>query len=110
MLTTTLVYFNDKDYLIFCRAYGSKSSHFGLNVPTDDFTNYISQCQKLLSKIVLKKPYKLQIGLSIKKSITKNIWPNFDIDLECTPHLEFVTMHLIQCKLLRDFNWKSRNM
>lgn len=63
-----------------------------------------------MSKIVLKKPYKLQIELSIKKSIVKNIWPNFDIDLECIPHIEFVTMLLIQCKLLRDFNWKSRNM
>lgn len=65
--------------------------------------HYVKNCFK-------KKPYKLQIGLSIKKSIIKNIWPNFDIDLECILHIEFVTMHLIQCKLLRDFNWKSRNM
>lgn len=44
MLTTTPVNFSDQDYLIFCKAYGSKSGHFGLNVPTDNFTNYISQC------------------------------------------------------------------
>ncbi|CAI6351142.1 unnamed protein product [Macrosiphum euphorbiae] len=110
MLTATPINFSDEDYLIFCRAYGSKSGHFGLNVPTDDFTNYISHCQKLLAKIVLKTPHKLQIGLSVKKLIVKKIWPNLDIDSECTSHLEFVTMHLIECKLLRDFNWKSRNM
>lgn len=78
MLTATPINFSDEEYLIFCRA----SGHFVLNIPTDNFTNYISLCQKLLSKIVLKKSYKLQIGLSIKKSIIKNIWPNFDIDLE----------------------------
>lgn len=110
MLTTTPVNVSDEDYLIFSKAYGTKSGNFCLHIPTENFTKYISQCQHLLSKIILKKPYKLQIGLTIKKSIIKNIWPHFEMDIECTPHLEFVTMHLIQCKLLRDFNWQSRNM
>jgi len=66
--------------------------------------------QQMILQIILhnvkncfKKPYKLQIGLSVKKSITKNIWPNFDIDMECIPNLEFVTMHPIQCIITKRF-------
>lgn len=47
MLTATPINFSDEEYLIFYRAYGLKSGHFDLNVSTDNFTNYISLCQKL---------------------------------------------------------------
>lgn len=110
MLTSTSVDLNDKDYLIFCKVYGSKSGNFSLKIPTENFTDYVSKCQKILSKIVLMKPYQLKIGLTIKNYIIQNIWPNTELHLECKSHIEFVTMHLIHCKLLRDFNWKSRNI
>lgn len=58
-----------------------------VKVLTDNFTEYISKCQKILSKMVLMKPYKLNIGLTIKNSIIKNIWHNTKLHLECKPHI-----------------------
>jgi len=28
----------------------------------------------------------------------------------CNDHINFIIIHFINCKLLRDFNWKSKNI
>ncbi|KAF0704226.1 Transposable element P transposase, partial [Aphis craccivora] len=71
------------DYMLTSTSvYGSKSGNFSLKIPTENFTDYVSKCQKILSKIVLMKPYQLKIGLTIKNYIIQNIWPNTELHLE----------------------------
>jgi len=31
-----------------------------------------------------------------------------NVKIECQSRIDFIILHLIHCKLLRDFNWKSR--
>jgi len=53
-----------------------------------------------------------------KKNISKLIFYKIKIDLSSLIninssrelHIDFIITHLINCKFLRDFNWKSKNI
>lgn len=101
---------NQLEYLIFCKNYDSKTSKLHLKVPTTAITEFVISSQKILAKILEKKPHKIKISQLVGEQIKTNLMHSLIIEENCIPHLEFLIKHLIICKLFRNFNWCSKNL
>lgn len=66
--------------------------------------------QKIIKKTVEKMPHKRLIQKFIFNKIKKEISHVCKFSELCQDHYNFIIIHLINCKLLRDFNWKSKNI
>lgn len=102
--------FNQQEFLIFCRNYDSQSSDLFLKRPTSSFTEFISLAQKIIKKTVEKMPHKRLIQKCIFNKIKNDLSHVCKFSKSCQDHYHFIIVHLIHCKLLRDFNWKSKNI
>lgn len=101
--------FEKEEFLIFCRNYDSSSNRLFLNRPTSIFTEVISMAQKIIKKTIEKMPEKKNIRKFLLDKIKNdNLVCNFAES--CKDHYTYIIEHLINCKLLRDFNWKSKNL
>jgi len=102
--------FDNQEFLIFCKNYSSEtSSLLHLKRPTLDFTDFVSLAQKTIKKTVEKMPHKKNISKFIFSKIKNDLSSIIHINSSCELHIDFLITHLINCKLLRDFNWKSKN-
>lgn len=102
--------FNNQEFLIFCKNYSSENSLLHLKRPTVDFTEFVSLAQKIIKKTVEKMPHKKNISKFIFSKIKNDLSSVINFNSSCEPHIDFLVTHLINCKLLRDFNWKSKNI
>lgn len=102
--------FNEKEFLIFCKNYDSQSSNLFLRRPTDLFEKFISHAQIIIKKMVEKMPHKKNISKCIHQKIKNELIETISFHTDCQPHIDFIIQHLILCRLLRDFNWNSRNI
>lgn len=102
--------FKQEEFLIFCRNYDSSTSNLFLKRPTSSFTEFVSMAQEIIKQTVEKMPQKKKNirKFLCEKIIDNNLVCKFD-DL-CKDHYTYIIVHLINCKLLRDFNWKSKNL
>jgi len=55
-------------------------------------------------------PHKKLLQKCIFNNIKKEISHICKFSDSCQDHYHFIIIHLINCKLLRDFNWKSKNI
>jgi len=100
--------FKKEEFLIFCRNYDSSTNELFLKRPTSCFTEFVSIAQQIIKKTVEKMPEKKKIRkflcdkIKNENNICRFIEP-------CQDHYTYIIEHLINCKLLRDFNWKSKN-
>lgn len=102
--------FNEKEFLIFCKNYDLQSSNLFLRRPTDLFEKFIFHAQIIIKKMVEKMPHKKSISKCIQQKIKNELIETITFHTNCQPHIDFIIQHLIMCRLLRDFNWKSRNI
>lgn len=100
--------FKEEEFLIFCRNYDSSSNGLFLKRPSSCFTEFVSMAQKIIKKTAEKMPEKKKIRKFICNKIKNE--NNICIFSEpCQDHYTYIIEHLVNCKLLRDFNWKSKN-
>lgn len=102
--------FNQQEFLIFCRNYDSKICDTFLKRPTHSFTQFINLAQKIIKKIVEKMPHKISIRQFLFDKIKSDLSYICEFNELCIEHYNFIIIHFINCKLLRDFNWKSKNL
>jgi len=102
--------FNEKEFFIFCKNYDSQSSNLFLRRPTDSFEKFIFYTRKIIKKIIEKMSHKKNISKCIKQKIKNKLIGTINFHIDCEPHIDFIIQHLIQCRLLKDFNWNSRNI
>lgn len=102
--------FNEKEFFIFCKNYDSQSSNLFLRRPTDSFEKFIFHSQQIIKQIVEKMHHKKNISKIIHKKIKNDLIATINFHIHCQPHIDFTIKHLILCRLLRDFNWNSRNI
>lgn len=102
--------FDNQEFLIFCKNYSSQtSSLLHLKRPTACFTEFVSLAQKIIKKTVEKMPHKKNIYKFLSSKIKNDLSSILKFPSSCHLHFGFVISHLIYCKLLRDFNWISKN-
>jgi hypothetical protein len=102
--------FDNEEFLIFCKNYSSQtSSLLHLKRPTVCFTEFVSLAQKIIKKTVEKMPHKKNIYKFLSSKIKNDLSSILKFPSSCQLHFGFVITHLIHCKLLRDFNWISKN-
>lgn len=102
--------FNEKEFLIFCKNYDSQSSNLFLRRPTDLFEKFIYHAQLVIKKMFEKMPHKKNISKCIHQKIKNELIETMSFHTNCQPHIDFIIQHLIVCRLLKDFNWNSRNI
>jgi len=106
-------YFDENEYFIFCKNYDSNlnmNSYLHLKRPTDNLINFVTLAQNIIKKIVEKLPYKKKICAFLFKKIKRILHSIFTYNDSCKHHLDYLVTHLIHCKLLKDFNWTSKNI
>jgi len=101
---------NEQEFLIFCRNYDSKTSDIFLKRPTHSFTQFITLAQQIIKKTVEIMPHKKSIRQFLFDKIKSDLSNICKFNESCTDHFNYIIIHFINCKLLRDFNWKSKNI
>lgn len=102
--------FKQEEFLIFCRNYDSLTSNLFLKRPTSNFTAFVSNAQQIIKRTIEKMPQKKKIRKFLCNKIKDDNRMFCEFPEACTDHYTFIIEHLINCKLLRDFNWKSKNL
>lgn len=102
--------FDKQEFLIFCRNYDSITSDLFLKRPTSSYVEFISKAQKIIKKTVEKMPQKKLIRKCIFDQIKSDPSSVCKFNESCQDHYNYIIIHFINCKLLRDFNWKSKNI
>lgn len=80
-----------------------------LKLPTSLLVNFVKSAQQIYKKTIEKNPQKKKLCLNILKEIEIKLYPLMKIENSCQNHLDYITTHLIHCRLLRDFNFISKN-
>jgi len=102
--------FNKQEFLIFCKNYSSETSLLHLKRPTVDFTEFVSLAQKIIKNDRISDHHKKNISKFIFYKIKNDLSSLIHFNSTCELHIDFIITHLVNCKLLRDFNWKSKNI
>lgn len=105
--------FDQHEFLIFYKNYESKELNANkcfLKKPTDTLINFVNNAQLILKKLVEQKPQRKNIGHFIHNHIKNQYISSFNLDENCVKHFDYLLTKLIHAKLLRNFNWKSKNL
>jgi len=102
--------FNEQEFFIFCRNYDSKTSDIFLKRPTHSFTQFITLAQQIIKKTVEIMPHKKFIRQFLFDKIKSDLSYICKFNESCNDHFNYIIIHFINCKLLRDFNWKYKNI
>jgi hypothetical protein len=100
-----------RQLLIINKTYDSNLTYTKLKKPSKSITDFVSGALVILQKIIDNKPHAIKLREKISEEIKQNLFKNvITEDYHCYSHLEFLTNHLIYCKLFRFFNLQSKNI
>jgi hypothetical protein len=81
-----------------------------LKRPKSDFIQFITLAQQIIKKTVEIMPHKKSIRQFLYDKIKSDLSYICKFNKSCSDHFHYIIIHFINCKLLRDFNWKSKNI
>lgn len=102
---------DDHEYLIFYKQFESVDPEKScLKKPSQIFVQFVTAAQKCLNDFIELNPHKKKLCSTIQLMIKNDLFSILNFDLSCEQHFDYIVQKLIQCKLLRHFNWTSKNL